>query len=277
MPRYESYMNCKADAWLTPDQRLASAERVKELRLQRKDRRRLRRNAVVRAKRVPHPRVKPTHCLNGHERVQENVTPNGTCKLCDKQRKSVANAKQHPVITRACAKCGAEFQTTRKLYCSVQCKHSAKRRKKNIRKTALRWYANLTHEEEFLIRTLWSRELRKANEKRKAQTPMGRAKNIAGRHRRRAKEKGNGGSWTGKQWRALKAEHGRCLGCGRAEAEVIAMGRKLVPDHIKPVSIGGANSIENLQPLCHGDGSSCNMLKSARWIDYRQGFPLEII
>jgi hypothetical protein len=216
MPRHNSYMNCKADALLTPDQRLATAERVKEASLQRKELRRIRRNAVVRAKRVPCPRVKPTHCLNGHERVQENITPNGTCKLCDKQRKSIVNRKKHPVIIRACAKCGTEFQTTKKLYCSVQCKRSAKCRKKTMRKASFRWYANLTHEEEFLIRTLWSRELRKANEKRKSQTPAGKSRQAAVRHRRRAREVGNGGSWTGKQWLALKAEHGnRCLGCGR--------------------------------------------------------------
>jgi hypothetical protein len=214
--------------------------------------------------------------------VQDNVTPNGTCKLCEKQRHSLANAKKHPDITRACAWCSAKFQTSRNKYCSPPCKRSAYIKKRNTAKVArkrkTKWYANLTHEEEFLIRTLWSRELRKANEKRKAQTPAGRARQAAVRHRRRAREVGNGGSWTGKQWLALKAEHGnKCLGCGRAEAEVISIGRKLVPDHVKPVSIGGANSIENLQPLCHGDGSSCNMLKSARWIDYRAGFPLEII
>lgn len=273
MPRYQSYMNCKADALLTPDQRLATAGRIAELRKARAENRRLRRNAVLRAKRTPHPRVKPTHCLNGHERTQENVTPNGTCKLCEKQRKSIVNALRHPKITRACAKCGAE--TARRKYCSAKCQQSVNQ-KKRLRKT--KWYANLTHEEEFLIRVLWSRELRKANEKRQAKTPAGRARLKAGKHRREARERGNGGSWTGKQWLTLKTVHdNKCLGCGRAEAEVIAMGRKLVPDHIKPVSIGGANSIENLQPLCHGDGSSCNMLKSARWIDYRAGFPLEII
>jgi 5-methylcytosine-specific restriction endonuclease McrA len=122
-----------------------------------------------------------------------------------------------------------------------------------------------------------SLEQRRAKARRKAKSSAGKARSAANRHRRRARIKGNGGSWTGKQWVALKAAHeGKCLGCGRTETEVIAMGRKLVPDHIKPLSLGGANSIENLQPLCHGDGSSCNMLKSARWIDYRPGFPLEI-
>jgi hypothetical protein len=275
MPRKNSYMNIKADAWMTPDQRLASEQRVKELSELRKERRRVKRNAVLRAKRVRHPRTKLTHCLNGHERTPENITPNGTCKLCDKDRKSSANAEKHPKITKPCAECGTE--TTRRKYCSEQCKRRANNKKSNARKVKTKWYADLTHEEEFLIRTLWSRELRKNNDKRKAKTPGGRARQAAVRHRRRTKERDNGGSWTGSQWLSLKAEYGnKCLGCNRAEKEVLAMGRIIVPDHIKPVSVGGENSIDNLQPLCHGDGSSCNMLKSARWIDYRPGFPIEM-
>ena len=45
-------MNCKADALLTPDQRLATAGRIAELRKARAENRRLRRNAVLRANRI---------------------------------------------------------------------------------------------------------------------------------------------------------------------------------------------------------------------------------
>jgi len=217
---------------------------------------------------------KQTHCKRGHERTAENVDSNYTCLLC----KHLADAaRRKPSVTKSCAWCNEDFTTTKskQVYCGRQCKHSAHVKKHNaargIRVAKTRWHYGLTHEERFLIDTLWSREQRKDYERKRT------AHNKAKLHRRNARIRGNGGSWTGKQWVALKAAHeDKCLGCGRTETEVIAMGRKLVPDHIKPLSLGGANSIENLQPLCHGDGSSCNMLKSARWIDYRPGFPLEI-
>ena len=50
---------------------------------------------------------------------------------------------------------------------------------------------------------------------------------------------------------------GRCLACGKVT--------KLTPDHIVPISQGGSDTIDNIQPLC----GSCNESKGARTIDYR--------
>ena len=50
----------------------------------------------------------------------------------------------------------------------------------------------------------------------------------------------------------------KCLKCGTGENIVI--------DHIVPVSNGGGNDIENLQPLC----KKCNHSKFTKTIDYRK-------
>ena len=41
--------------------------------------------------------------------------------------------------------------------------------------------------------------------------------------------------------------------------------KKLTVDHIVPVSLGGKNTIDNLQPLC----LTCNSKKHNKIIDYR--------
>lgn len=77
-------------------------------------------------------------------------------------------------------------------------------------------------------------------------------------HRRRALKQGNGGTFAPKQWEALRIWFGdACLCCG-------ATG-KLVIDHVVPLSKGGDNTIQNLQPLC----VSCNSRKHANTVDYR--------
>ncbi len=96
----------------------------------------------------------------------------------------------------------------------------------------------------------------------------GKISSIAKCHKRRARKCGNGGSWTAAEWLTLKRQYGyRCVSCWDTENEMLASGRKLVPDHIIPIVKGGMNIIENLQPLCHGT-EGCNNRKGAKYIDF---------
>lgn len=82
---------------------------------------------------------------------------------------------------------------------------------------------------------------------------------------RRARLQQANGSFTSKEWKKLcKHYNYTCLCCRRQEPEI-----KLTVDHVVPLSKGGANSIENIQPLCQ----SCNSSKHRRIIDYRINWP----
>lgn len=80
-------------------------------------------------------------------------------------------------------------------------------------------------------------------------------------HTRRSRKVQSGGKFTPQQWSELKAYYNyTCLCCGKREPEI-----KLTIDHVIPISLGGTNFIDNIQPLC----SFCNKSKHAKIIDYR--------
>lgn len=102
-------------------------------------------------------------------------------------------------------------------------------------------------------------------EKRKAKLEHGRKsyrKNIGTRlfyYRQLAhKRRGTVGSHSVEQWEKIKKDNNYCCTiCGMQEPFTEQQYQKLTEDHIIPISKGGSNNIENIQPLC----KSCNSSK----------------
>lgn len=67
------------------------------------------------------------------------------------------------------------------------------------------------------------------------------------------------GSFTQKEWdQLLETYDHKCLSCKKDDV-------LLTQDHVVPLSKGGPNTIDNIQPLC----GPCNSRKGTKTIDYR--------
>ena len=73
-------------------------------------------------------------------------------------------------------------------------------------------------------------------------------------------KKDSEGSHTFREWELLKKQYGyKCPCCNKKELKI-----KLKQEHIIPLSKGGSEYIENIQPLC----GSCNSRKNTKIIKY---------
>jgi len=78
--------------------------------------------------------------------------------------------------------------------------------------------------------------------------------------KRRSRKSNADGSHTFGDWETLKAQYNfTCPCCGKSEPEIT-----LSEDHIIPLSRGGSDNIENIQPLC----GCCNSKKHTQTIKY---------
>ena len=86
-------------------------------------------------------------------------------------------------------------------------------------------------------------------------------KSVAANNRRRALKYASESTHTEEEWLELKALYNfKCLRCGAQEPDI-----KLTRDHVIPLTQGGSDSIDNVQPLC----VRCNSKKNNKHIDYR--------
>jgi len=83
---------------------------------------------------------------------------------------------------------------------------------------------------------------------------------LAHNRRRLAIKRGASGSHTLYDWELLKKQYNYvCPCCNKSEPKII-----LTEDHIIPLSKGGSDNIENIQPLC----KKCNSIKHDKIIKY---------
>lgn len=195
----------------------------------------------------------------------------GYCKECAKQyrdakglNKGVGRGRPRQV-TRVCTRCNLEKNVTEfkgYYFCKActqprgsQRKYTEEEIQKRRKESSKRSYEKNHHN---WTKKKPTREQRAKYARNYRSGENGHAVEKSIKHRRRSRKKASG-SFTAKEWRALLIQYNNtCLCCKRTDV-------KLTPDHIKPLALGGSNTIDNIQPLC----LECNVNKGATEVDYR--------
>lgn len=128
-----------------------------------------------------------------------------------------------------------------------------------------RWDEDRKQAHNALSRKLYStpegKERHDARTQRYLSTDKGKTTRKIRLINRRSAIRGAEGSFSNSEWVSLCERYAfHCLCCGK-----IFPLKKLSADHVIPVSAGGSNDIQNIQPLC----LSCNVKKGTKTIDYR--------
>ena len=187
-----------------------------------------------------------------------------SCKECYKARYQSNREQEVERVKRYQRENRDSVLTYKKKYYSenreIEIRKMAARREKRVE--ADKEYRRRNREKINAASALWS-SLNKARRRlalriwRKNHPEKTKAQKI----NRHARERGGAGSITAQEWQALKEFYNyTCLCCGRREPEI-----KLTLDHVKPLALGGTNTIDNAQCLC----GSCNSRKHKKEIDYR--------
>lgn len=177
--------------------------------------------------------------------------------------------------TLTCSRCGYEWgrektSGPKPKHCDpCYIIHRRERERKNYRKNQKaiterkrRWYWKNREKEILRLRAGYYKN-------RERRVEASRQWNVDNRERynrnqiaAQARRRGASGSHTIEEWMKLKQRYGyRCLACGIHESFIGVLHR----DHIIPLSCGGTNDIDNIQPLCQ----PCNSRKFTKTIDYR--------
>lgn len=130
-------------------------------------------------------------------------------------------------------------------------------------KLSREWRKNNSEKVKITKRKSYIKRIAKARNERRIWVALNR-KNINYSNNKRRYIIDQTGVFTHEEWLQIKIKHNNtCLCCLKKEPEI-----KLTIDHVIPLSKGGLNICENIQPLCQ----SCNSKKHAKIIDYRLEF-----
>lgn len=192
-------------------------------------------------------------CKRGHGLVADNLTADGKCKICGRERMRAwkAGVKRDPIpLNTHCAN-GHEF-TPENTYTYRNFRQCNICRKAHVQAS---WWRN--REKRLAESRAWREaniEQHRENARAWAQENRERA-NLTSKlkkQRRRA-----AGTLTADDWALVLEVYGSaCLACGAPDVTI---------DHVIPVSKGGLNTIDNVQPLC----GRCNSSKGTKTVDYR--------
>lgn len=172
------------------------------------------------------------------------------CRKClqEKEITEFSPAKENKdKLNSWCKQCHRNYQTKFRLIYPEKVKERNKKQQIRIKQLggpqviyAERWYKT---------------------QKKYRQSDKGKLNHRIKQHRFRKERKQKlKGSFTREQWIHLLsfyAPNGKCLCCQKQE--------KLTIDHVIPITIGGNNTINNIQPLC----KICNLRKATNIADYR--------
>lgn len=170
------------------------------------------------------------------------------------------NRAQRDGLQNMCRVCRKAYYTKNKKKIAAQrVKRYVLHREKIIASVKRRYEENREQKAEYDRRYYQKHKKRKQaylNEWRR----NNRDKLNANKSRRRATKLGSKERHTAEEFRdRCDLYNNMCLACGES-------GRELTRDHITPLSLGGSDGIDNIQPLCR----SCNSWKGLKTIDFRE-------
>ncbi len=174
-----------------------------------------------------------------------------------------------------CLLCGAKFTMYREYqkYCSRYCRHRnwtinnkekvneygrKYRTSENGKRVLVKHYAS----EKFKARIIAYQNTKgyKEYKKQYAISDWGRLKARQYTHNRKARIKANGGTFSAEEFVSIVEAFDYTCPCCKERFNL----NELTPDHIVPLSKGGVNSIDNIQPLC----LPCNIRKGVKTTNY---------